>query len=121
MFSYIYIWSELQPSPQVDYSKENQGGTTTINKIRQQILYFIKEANPESILKAHEVRAIATSVNYFHFMDFQAFSEYTGWKSLRVFMKHYFENLKALCLHTVAAGKAVPPGRVALDNSDPNT
>ena len=69
------------------------GGTITIDGIRQQILYFIKEADPESIPKAHDVRAIATSVNYFHFMDFQALSEYTGWKSSRVFMKHYFENL----------------------------
>ena len=79
---------------------------------------MIKETDPESIPKAHDVRAIATSVNYFHYMDFQALTEYTGWKSTRVFMKHYFKNLESLRFHTVAAGKVVPPGRIALATSD---
>ena len=57
--------------------QRESGGTISIDGICQQILYFIKEADPESIPKAHDVRAIATSVNYFHFMDFQALSEYS--------------------------------------------
>ena len=97
------------------------GGTLTIDGIRQQILYFIKEADPESIPKAHDVRAVATSVNYFHFMDFQALTEFTGWKSSRVFVKHYFKNLEALRFHTVAAGKVVPPGSVELEEAESDT
>ena len=98
--------------------QRESGGTITIDGIRQQILYFIKEADLESIPKAHDVRAIATSVNYFHYMDFQALTEYTGWKSPRVFMKHYFKNLESLRFHTVAAGKVVPQGGATLDSSD---
>ena len=89
--------------------RREQGGTVTINGIRQQILYFIKEANPGSLPKAHQLRAVATSVNYFHYMDFQALKEYTGWKSLGVFMKHYLKNIDALKFHAVAAGKVIPP------------
>ena len=65
------------------------GGTITIKGIRQQILHFIKEADPESVPKAHDVRAISTSINYFHNMDFQALSAYTRWKSVGMFLKHY--------------------------------
>ena len=99
------------------FQREN-GGTITIDGIRQQILYFIKEADPESIPKAHDVRAIATSVNYFHYMDFQALTGYTGWKSSRVFMKHYFKNLDTLRFHAVAAGKVVPPGEPSTSLSE---
>ena len=46
--------------------QRQSGGTITIDGISQQILYFIKEADTESVPKAHDVRAIATSVNYCH-------------------------------------------------------
>lgn len=48
-------------------------------------------------------------------MEFDALREYTGWKSPRVFMKHYFVNLEALKFHAVAAGRVVPP---TLSDSD---
>ena len=92
-----------------------------IKGIRQQILYFIKQADPELIPKAHDVRTISTSINYFHFMDFQALSAYTGWKSAGVFTKHYFKNLESLRFHTVAAGKVVPPGDSDGSYSESNT
>ena len=38
--------------------QRESGGTITIDGVRQQILYLIKEADPESIPKAHDVRAI---------------------------------------------------------------
>ena len=101
--------------------QRESGGTLTIDGIKQQILYLIKEADPESIPKAHDVRAVATSINYFHFMDFQALTEFTGWKSMGVFVKHYFKNLEALRFHTVAAGRVVPPGGVASRESEPDT
>ena len=75
------------------------------------------DADPESIPKAHDVRAIATSVNYFHYMDFQALTGYMGWKSPRDFMKHYLKNLDTLRFHTVAAGKVVPPGQHSRSHS----
>ena len=57
----------------------------------------------------HQVRSVATSVNFFQYMDFQALSKYTGWKSSKVFMRHYFKNIDALKFHAVAAGKVVAP------------
>ena len=90
------------------FRREN-GGTLSINGIRQQILYFIKEADPASVPKAHQIRAMATSLNYFQYMDFSALTNYTGWKSSRVFMRHYLKNIDATKFHAVAAGKVIMP------------
>ena len=98
--------------------RREQGGTLTTAGVRQQILYFIKEADPSSVPKAHNVRAIATSINFFHYMDFQALTEYTGWKSDRVFKRHYFKNIQALQFYAVAAGKVVPPLNTEESDSD---
>ena len=97
------------------------GGALTLAGIRQHILYFIQQADPESFPKAHDVRPIATSVQYFHFMDFPGLSEFTEWISAGVFIKHYCENLEALRFHTVAAGKVVPPMSSDLYGSDAGT
>ena len=98
--------------------RREKGGTITISGIRQQILYFIKTADPASVPTAHQVRAIATSVNFFQFMDFQALSQYTGWKSSRVFLRHYFKNIDALKFYTVAAGKVIVPSPEDPDSDD---
>ena len=42
-------------------------------------------------------------------MNFDALKEYTGWKSPRVFIKHYVIQIEALKFHTVAVGKIVHP------------
>lgn len=76
--------------------------------IRQQILYFIKQANPDSVPKVHDIRAVATSTNYFHHMNFEDLTKYTGWKSPLVFKRHYLKSLEALKFTTVAAGSIVP-------------
>ena len=70
------------------------------------MLYFIKAAGPDSVLKGHRTRKVATSINYFQHMDFESLTRYTGWKSQKVFMKCYFQNLDALKFHAVAAGKS---------------
>ena len=97
--------------------KREGGGTITIDGIRLQILYFIKEADPSSFPTVYDVRPIATSVHFFLYMDFQALTQYTGWKSSRVFMRHYFRNIDSLKFHAVAAGKVVAP-REALESGD---
>ena len=89
--------------------RRERGGTLSIDGIRQQILYFIKLADPDSILRAHDVRKVATSINYFYHMDFDALTKYTGWRSKKVFLRHYFKQLEDLKFHTVAAGKVIPP------------
>ena len=102
------------------FYKREKGGTITINGIRQRILYFIKAADPDSIPTAHQVRAFATSVNFFQCMDFEALSQYTGWKSSKVFLCHYFRNIDVLKFYAVAAGKVVVPSQAdsTLDEDD---
>ena len=85
------------------------GGTLTTTGVRQQILYFIKDADPTSIPKGHDVRKVATSLNYFQNMNFQLLTDCTHWKSVRVFIKHYFKTIDALRFSVVAAGSVVPP------------
>ncbi|XP_064108640.1 uncharacterized protein LOC135217003 [Macrobrachium nipponense] len=89
--------------------KREKGGTLSIKGIRQQILYFIKQANPDSFPKAHDVRAVATSINYFQHMNFDDLKKYTGWKSPTVFKRHYLKSLEALKFSAVAAGNIVSP------------
>ena len=85
------------------------GGTLTTEGIKQQILYFIEEADSDSVPKAHYIRKLATSLNFFHHMDFEALTSFTGWKPNKVFFKHYLKNIEALSLPTVAAGKVNLP------------
>ena len=49
-------------------------------------------------------------------MDFRALTQYTGWKSPKVFMRHYFKNIDSLKFYAVAAGKVVVPSQ---EDSDP--
>ncbi|XP_068213459.1 uncharacterized protein [Palaemon carinicauda] len=90
------------------FIREN-GGTITLKGIRQQILYFIKQANPASFPHVHDIRAVATPINYFHHMNFDELTKYTGWKSPAVFKRHYLKPLEALNFATVTAGNVVPP------------
>ena len=89
--------------------QRERGGTLSVAGVRQQILYFIKKADPDSIPKGHEIRKIATSINYFQFMDFESLRKYTGWKSSKVFFKHYYKSLDALKFHVSAVGRVIPP------------
>ena len=98
--------------------QREKGGKITTNGIRQQILYFINEADPDSVPKAHDVSAIATSVNFFQYMDFQALTRYTGWRSSKVFMRHYFRNINFLKFHAVTAGKVISPSEPSDETDD---
>ena len=91
--------------------QREEGGTLTVDGVRQKILYFIKAADPESWPTVHEVRKVATSLNYFEFMEFEDLKEYTGWKSQKVFYRHYLKSIEEVSLPTVAAGKVVKASR----------
>ena len=53
-------------------------------------------------------------------MDFQALTEYTGWKSPNVFVKHYLKDFNALSYYAVAAGRIVPPSNTLPENDVDN-
>ena len=89
--------------------RREKGGTISVNGIRQQILYFIKDADPSAIPKTHDVRKLATSLNFLNFMDFSALKRFTGWRSSKVFIRHYLKNVESLDFHAVAAGKVIQP------------
>ena len=80
-----------------------------IKGIRDKILYFIKKGDPEGIPRAHDVRKVSASLNNFQYMDFEDLRSYTGWKSQRVFFKHYAKSLEEVTLPVVAAGKVAIP------------
>ena len=95
------------------------GGILTTKGVRQQILYFIKEAEPDSIPKGHDVRKVATSLNFFNFMNFQLLKHYIHWKSPGVFVKHYFKEIDRLRFSVVAAGKVVEANNIeSLDDEE---
>ncbi|XP_066986091.1 uncharacterized protein [Macrobrachium rosenbergii] len=104
----VYLERTSQRSSGPLFVREN-GGTISLNGIRQQILYFIKQANPDSIPQVHDISAVATSVNYFQHMNFDEIKKYTGRKSPRVFKHHYLKSLEALKFSAVAAGNIVSP------------
>ena len=84
----------------------------SVDGVRQKIMYFIKAADPDSVPAVYEVRKTASSLNYFEFMEFEDLKEYTGWKSQKVFYRHYLRSIEEVSLLTVAAGKVVKAHRL---------
>ena len=80
------------------------GGKLTVEGIRHKILCFIKNADPGSWPEAHDVRKVASSLNYFESMSFEDLKQYTGWKSQKVFYRHYVKSIEQVSLPVVAAG-----------------
>ena len=71
--------------------------------------YFVKRADPEGHFLGHDPRKVATSLNFWSHMSFEALQGYTGWKSPRVFFKHYFKKIEEIKRSLVAAGRVVQP------------
>ena len=87
----------------------DQNKNMTIKQLRAKILYFIKRGDPDSVPQGHDVRKVATTINYFQYMSFQDLKSYTGWKSPKVFYKHYLKQIGAVARCVIAAGKKVNP------------
>ena len=97
------------------------GSKLTLNQIRAKLLYFIKTADPTSVPAGHDVRKVATSINYFEFMDFADLCHYTGWKSPRVFYKCYLKQIGEVRHGLVAAGGIVRPAPAPSDPDSPDS
>ena len=87
----------------------NEGSNLSVKDLGGKIIEFVNGADPNKHMSVHMLRKIASSLNFFQFMDFQDLSKMTGWKSNRVFYRHYFTNIESLSLPVVAAGKVIPP------------
>ena len=63
----------------------------------------------EKHMSVDMLRKLASSLNFFQFMNFKDLAKMTGWKSNRVFYRHYLANIENISLPVVAAGKVIPP------------
>ncbi|XP_068243795.1 uncharacterized protein [Palaemon carinicauda] len=63
-----------------------------------------KRADPDSTPAGHNRRKVASSLNFFRHMDFDRLRSFTGWKSSRVFYKHYAKKVHEINHFVVAAG-----------------
>ena len=80
----------------------------SIAKIRLYLCMFIRIADPGSVPLSHDLRKIASSFAFFHSMSFQEIQGVTGWKSCRVFVKHYLKQINEVSSSFVALGSKVP-------------
>ena len=87
---------------------ETSGKNVSIKQLGAKIIEFVNAADPNKKMSVHMLRKIAASMNYFQFMDFEHIKKYTGWKSTRVFYKHYLKNIEEISFPIVAAGKVIP-------------
>ena len=89
------------------FRHETSGKQISIKNLGAKIIEFVNAADPHKKMSVHELRKIAASLNYFEFMKFSDIAKCTGWKSTRVFFKHYLKSIEDIHLLVVAAGKAV--------------
>ena len=89
--------------------RREKGGRLLKKGTRDKILNFIKQGDPEGSPMLHDVRKVSSSLNFFHCMNFEDLREYTGWKSQKVFYRHYAKSIEEISLPVVAAGKVIPP------------
>ena len=87
----------------------DEGSKLSLKQIRAKLLYFIQAADPDSVPAGHDARKVATTINYFEFMDFKGLTQYTGWKSPRVFFRNYLKSIEEVRFSLVAAGQIVRP------------
>ena len=91
------------------FKGETTGSDLSIKQLRAKLVYFIKKADPDSIPAGHDPRKVASSLNFFQYMSFEGLQAYTGWKSSRVFFRHYSKQLHEIKRMMVAAGNVIRP------------
>ena len=74
------------------------------NQVRYKLAQLIKKANPDSIPKSHDMRKVAFSLAFFSGMSFDEMSTFSGWKSHRIFLRHYLKEIGDLSRNCVTVG-----------------
>ena len=69
------------------------GKPLTVSAVRCRITSLIKQYNPGSIPKTHDLQKMASSLAFFEGMSFPDISHMTGWTSPFVFMRHYLHEI----------------------------
>ena len=83
----------------------------TIRKLRWYMCKLIKLSNPESYPRTHDIRKMAASFAFFNQMSLEEICSFSGWRSLKVFRKHYLIDIEHLSSGTVVMGKPMHPSR----------
>ena len=71
-------------------------GKWNLAAMRLAIVRFIKSSQPLSLARAHDLRKVATSLAFFSKMNIDTINKKMGWKSRKVFLKHYLHRVKEL-------------------------
>ena len=77
-------------------------------KLRFFICRFIREADPGSFPKTHDLRKYASSFAFFRGMDISNVCNLVGWSSFRIFKKHYLKPIKEVKSSLVVLGSRFP-------------
>ena len=91
------------------FRAQTTGSNLSVKDLGAKIIEFVNTADPNKHVSVHYLRKIASSLNYFQYMEFSSLKTFTGWKSTRVFFRHYLVNVERLSLPVVVAGKVVVP------------
>ena len=81
----------------------------TPTEARKVLCKLIREANPNSWPKSHDIRKMASSYAFFGAMNFQSISSFTGWSSVGVFVRHYLNAIEDLRQPCVVLGRNIQP------------
>ena len=103
---YLQVTSHLREG---QIFRGDEGSKLSLKQVRAKLLYFIQSADPNSVPAGHDCRKVATSINFFEFMNFEGLTSYTGWKSPRVFYRNYLKSVEDVRYSLVAAGRVVHP------------
>ena len=70
---------------------------------------LIKEAQPSSMPRAHDIRKIATTLAFLNGMTVPELKKRTGWRSTNVFIKHYLKKLEEVASTCTIMGQVLSP------------
>ena len=70
---------------------------------------LIKESQPGSFPRPHDVRKSATSLAFFHSISIEAICNNVGWASAQVFKRTYLRNVQGITRTCVILGNIISP------------
>ena len=70
-------------------------------------------ANLDTNPKTHDLRKLATSYAFFKSMSLKEVCDLVGWASIRVFKKHYMQEIGEVSAQFVALGTEIQPSKEA--------
>ena len=93
------------------FRNATSGAPITLFQTRSALVDLIFASQPErfsdAMPRAHQIRAYASSLAFYHSMSFADISTFTGWEGPRVFFRHYLRDVEATQARCVVMGRVV--------------